>query len=174
MSEYALALAPLARRRGVNERSDEELLEAIAAGEDEALGALYDRFRRVAYGVALRVLRDQALAEDAVVEAVVLGLVDPLALTADGQRAVVELDRDLVLRDARQVERVDELVLGLPGVDGRDPRARRVAVRLAQEGAHQPAHVVLQGSDLAERLPANQCRHRVIPPVRTYGLTTAT
>jgi RNA polymerase sigma-70 factor (ECF subfamily) len=69
MSEYALALAPLARRRRVSERSDEELLEAIAAGEDAALSALYDRFGRVAYGVALRVLRDQALAEDAVQEA---------------------------------------------------------------------------------------------------------
>jgi RNA polymerase sigma-70 factor (ECF subfamily) len=69
MSEYALALAPLAARRRVSERSDEELLEAIAAGEDAALGALYDRFGRVAYGVALRVLRDQALAEDAVQEA---------------------------------------------------------------------------------------------------------
>src|SRR5215207_7052585 len=69
MSEYALALAPLARRRRVRERSDEELLDAIAAGEDDALGALYDRFGRVAYGVALRVLRDRALAEDAVQEA---------------------------------------------------------------------------------------------------------
>ena len=69
MSEYALALAPLVRRRRHRELSDEELLEAIAAGEEDALGALYDRFGRVAYGLALRVLRDRALAEDAVQEA---------------------------------------------------------------------------------------------------------
>src|SRR5829696_4086566 len=69
MSEYALALAPLAGRRRTRDRSDEELLEAIGAGDDAALGALYDRFGRVAYGVALRILRDQALAEDAVQEA---------------------------------------------------------------------------------------------------------
>jgi RNA polymerase sigma factor (sigma-70 family) len=69
MSEYALALAPLVGRRRTPDRSDEELLEAIGAGDEKALGALYDRFGRVAYGVALRILRDQALAEDAVQEA---------------------------------------------------------------------------------------------------------
>jgi RNA polymerase sigma-70 factor (ECF subfamily) len=69
MSEYALALVPFAERRRVRERSDEELMEAIGAGDEAALGALYDRFGRVAYGVALRILRDRSLAEDAVQEA---------------------------------------------------------------------------------------------------------
>jgi RNA polymerase sigma-70 factor (ECF subfamily) len=49
--------------------SDEALVALIARGEEEALAELYDRFGRVAYGLALRVVRDAALAEDAMQEA---------------------------------------------------------------------------------------------------------
>lgn len=50
-------------------RTDEDLLAAIAGGDDRALGELYDNLGRVAYGLALRVLRDPALAQDAVQDA---------------------------------------------------------------------------------------------------------
>lgn len=50
-------------------RDDPELLRACSNGDEQALGSLYDRYGKVAYGVALRVLRDPALAEDAVQEA---------------------------------------------------------------------------------------------------------
>ncbi len=49
--------------------SDEALLSLVASSDDMALGELYDRFGRVAYGVALRILRDETLAQDAVQEA---------------------------------------------------------------------------------------------------------
>jgi len=49
--------------------TDEELLLAIARGDERALAELYDRLGRVAYGLALRVLRDPALAQDAVQDA---------------------------------------------------------------------------------------------------------
>jgi hypothetical protein len=52
-------------------REDPDLLAACSNGDEQALGALYDRYGKVAYGVALRVLRDSALAEDAVQDAFV-------------------------------------------------------------------------------------------------------
>jgi RNA polymerase sigma factor (sigma-70 family) len=48
--------------------SDEAVVALVARSDQEALGELYDRFGRVAYGLALRVLRDDKLAEDAVQE----------------------------------------------------------------------------------------------------------
>lgn len=56
-------------KRDLAHLSDEAVVALAARGEDAALGELYDRFGRVAYGLALRVLRDPALAEDAVQDA---------------------------------------------------------------------------------------------------------
>jgi RNA polymerase sigma factor (sigma-70 family) len=49
--------------------SDEALLSLVASSDEQALAELYDRFGGVAYGLALRILRDEALAEDAVQDA---------------------------------------------------------------------------------------------------------
>ena len=49
--------------------SDEALVALAARSEQSALAELYDRYGRPAYGLALRVLRDDALAEDAVQDA---------------------------------------------------------------------------------------------------------
>jgi RNA polymerase sigma-70 factor, ECF subfamily len=170
MSEYALALAPLARRRRARDVSDEELLDAIAAGDEDALGALYDRYGRVAYGVALRVLRDRALAEDAVQEAF-------LALWRTAERYRVERAKpstwvltlvhrravDLVRReDLRRAEPLDDP----PEAAGEEVpveahrRERRVAVQAAlrelPEDQRQALELAYYGgytqSELADRL----------------------
>src|SRR5215471_3341819 len=56
-------------RRDLAHLSDEAVVALTARSDDAALAELYDRYGRAAYGLALRVVRDQALAEDAVQDA---------------------------------------------------------------------------------------------------------
>jgi len=48
--------------------SDEAVVALVARSDETALGELYDRYGRVAYGLCVRMLRDRSLAEDAVQE----------------------------------------------------------------------------------------------------------
>jgi RNA polymerase sigma-70 factor, ECF subfamily len=170
MSEYAIALAaPVALLRRVH-KSDEELLEAIAAGDDSALAILYDRFGRIAYGLAYRVLRDQALAEDAVQEAFLAvwrsastyrrerAKPATWVLTLVHRRAV-----DLVRReDRRRADPLDDAPQATtPGVEEEAGlRDRRAAVQAAlhqlPDDQRQALELAYYGgytqSELAERL----------------------
>jgi RNA polymerase sigma factor (sigma-70 family) len=49
--------------------ADRDVLGRIAAGELDALEELYDRYRTMAYSIALRITTDAALAEDVVQDA---------------------------------------------------------------------------------------------------------
>ncbi len=55
-------------RHDLTRLSDEELVALVARSSEEALAEVYDRFGGVAYGLALRIVRDSSLADDAVQE----------------------------------------------------------------------------------------------------------
>jgi RNA polymerase sigma-70 factor (ECF subfamily) len=47
---------------------DAALLQAVAEGDQDAMAAVYDRYSRIVYCIALRVLREPSLAEDVMQE----------------------------------------------------------------------------------------------------------
>jgi RNA polymerase sigma-70 factor, ECF subfamily len=104
-----MKLEPRSREdRALTGHDDETLLQLVARGDYAAFTVLYERFDRVAYGVALRVIVDRHLAEDAFVESMLVvfrtaGSFDPRRgsartwiLTIVHRRAV-----DLVRRENR-------------------------------------------------------------------------
>ncbi|HEY6222817.1 MAG TPA: hypothetical protein VIW26_03465, partial [Gemmatimonadales bacterium] len=48
---------------------DAQLVRRMAAGEDAALGDLYDRYGKMVYALALAIVREPADAEEVVVDA---------------------------------------------------------------------------------------------------------
>jgi RNA polymerase sigma-70 factor (ECF subfamily) len=150
--------------------SDEALVLLAARSEPTALAELYDRYGRLAYGLALRVLRDEALAEDAVQDAFLAvwraaprfvperGRASTWILTLVHRRAV-----DLVRREERR--RAEALAIAPePGGTGADDdvvlRLQRQRVQEALGRLPDPQREALElayyggftQSELAERL----------------------
>jgi RNA polymerase sigma-70 factor (ECF subfamily) len=164
------ALGGAAMARDLRTLSDEDVLARVTRGDDGALAELYDRFGSLAFGLALRILHDRGLAEDAVQEAFIgvwrqggrfergRGSARSWILTLVHRRAV-----DLVRRQERQPDAVPDPQPATPeaGADEaavtRDERARvqaalaqlpddqRTAIELAYYGG-------LTQSELADRL----------------------
>jgi RNA polymerase sigma factor (sigma-70 family) len=150
--------------------SDEALVALAARSEQSALAELYDRYGRPAYGLALRVLRDESLAEDAVQDAFLAvwrtaarfvpekGKASTWILTLVHRRAV-----DVVRREQRR--RTDSLEQAPePGAGGADEEAwlrlqrERVQAALKQlpDQQREALELAYYGgftqSELAERL----------------------
>ncbi len=63
---------------GLNSLSDEELLERLVRGNHDPLAVLFDRYHRLIYSIAVRIVRDEAEAED-VVQTVFLNIFEAAA-----------------------------------------------------------------------------------------------
>ena len=99
---------------------DGQLLDRVRRGDEQAMATLYDRYSRVVYSVALRVLRDPASAED-VLQDVFLGLWRrPESFVSargslGGWLAVVARNRSIdMLRRKRPSEQIEEVYLASP------------------------------------------------------------
>jgi RNA polymerase sigma-70 factor (ECF subfamily) len=99
---------------------DPSLLALVRNGDEQAMASLFDRYSKVVYSVALRVLRDPASAEDVLQEIFMQVWRNPDSFTAargslGGWLAVVARNRSIdALRRKRPTDSVDDVVLASP------------------------------------------------------------
>ena len=96
---------------------DAELLTRVQHGDERAMAVLFDRYSKIVYSVALRVLRDTASAEDVMQEIFMQIWRNPNSFVAakgslGGWLAVVSRNRSIdTLRRKRPSEQVEEMNL---------------------------------------------------------------
>lgn len=102
-------------------QEDAQVLAAVQRGDETAMAVLFDRYSRVVYSVALRVLRDASAAEDVLQEIFMQVWRHPESFIATrgsmgGWLAVVTRNRAIdALRRRRPTEVVEEMSLAAPG-----------------------------------------------------------
>ena len=96
---------------------DSSLLVQVRNGDEKSMASLFDRYSKVVYSVALRVLRDPASAEDVLQEIFMQVWRNPESFTAakgslGGWLAVVARNRSIdTLRRKRPSDSVEDVVL---------------------------------------------------------------
>jgi RNA polymerase sigma-70 factor (ECF subfamily) len=101
-------------------QDDGTLLSLVKRGDEYAMASLFDRYSRVVYSVALRVLRDPASAEDILQEVFMQLWRSPDSFVATrgslgGWLAVISRNRSIdALRRKKPVEPINELSLAGP------------------------------------------------------------
>jgi len=99
---------------------DAPLLARVQRGDEQAMAALFDRYSKIVYSVALRVLRDAASAEDVLQEIFMQIWRQPESFIATrgslgGWLAVVARNRSIdTLRRKKPTEQVEEVYLASP------------------------------------------------------------
>ncbi len=117
----------------LNRKDEAALIERIRAGDERAMGELYDRYAGVVYGVALRVLGNTMSAEDVLQEVFLQLWRNPQAFDPDRGRlapwlAVIARNRAIDLLRKRPMEDdIEELPIST-GVNLEDEAAERMAI----------------------------------------------
>jgi RNA polymerase sigma-70 factor (ECF subfamily) len=118
---------------------DAELLEKVQRGDESAMASLFDRYSRIVYSVALRVLRESSAAEDVMQEIFMQVWRSPNSFVAargslGGWLAVVARNRSIdALRRKRPTDQVEEIALASP-VNVADEAERNVMMERARAG----------------------------------------
>lgn len=136
---------PTPRRVGAGQPgvTDAELVRRVAAGDQPALGQLYDRYGRSAYSLARRICADDGIAEDVVQEAFLAFWRDPhrfdpqrgtfatWLLTLVHHKAVDAVRREAAIRRRTVPAGADELLAPGPGAD--DPALGSVVAKQVRD-----------------------------------------
>jgi RNA polymerase sigma-70 factor (ECF subfamily) len=110
----------LTKREKVDPMDDAALLEAVAEGSQDAMAAVFDRYSRIVYCIALRVLREPGLAEDVMQEVLLQVWKRPQSFVAQrgslaGWLSVVTRNRAIdVLRRRSPLDPLDDMPLPDP------------------------------------------------------------
>jgi len=122
-------------------QEDSFLLALVQRGDEAAMASLFDRYSKIVYSVALRVLRDPALAEDILQEIFMQIWRKPESFTATrgslgGWLAVVSRNRAIdVLRRKKPTDSVDDIVLSSP-YNLADEGERNIMIEKARTAMH--------------------------------------
>jgi RNA polymerase sigma-70 factor, ECF subfamily len=121
---------------------DSSLLAQVQSGAEHAMASLYDRYHRLVYSVALRVLRDPPAAEDVLQEVFMQIWRNPDSFVSargslGGWLAVVARNRSIdTLRRKRPTTNVDDVPLASPG-NLADEAERNSLMELARATIHK-------------------------------------
>ncbi len=120
---------------------DATLLALVQRGDEQAMASLFDRYSKVVYSVALRVLRDPASAEDVLQEIFMQIWRNPESFIATrgslgGWLAVVSRNRSIdALRRKRPSDSIDDVSLAAP-CNLADEAERNIMIERARTHIH--------------------------------------
>jgi RNA polymerase sigma-70 factor (ECF subfamily) len=122
-------------------QEDASLLALVQRGDEQAMASLFDRYSKVVYSVALRVLRDPASAEDVLQEIFMQIWRNPESFIATrgslgGWLAVVSRNRSIdALRRKKPSDSIDDVALA-SNFNLAEEAERNIMIEMAKSAIH--------------------------------------